>query len=212
MSGSKNTLFNYFKKISSPSTAGSTPPSTPKSATPATPLSARQVGKSAAKRDANTPVSRKTKDAEPKKDSEAKVLHSGDGGQSRQRKRIRLNYFLGLKQNCQMVYFQTKKPNFGKFWRALDWEMLIYIMVIWNILWTFGIFYDPLVHFAFILYIFSGLGIMHQEKSGNLGLKQDCQMVKSGTKNPVGIENVGFTGIWNIVRSFSTFCARLIDF
>jgi hypothetical protein len=31
---------------------------------------------------------------------------------------------------CQMVYFQTKKPNLGKFWRALDWEMLIYIMAI----------------------------------------------------------------------------------
>jgi hypothetical protein len=27
-------------------------------------------------------------------------------------------------------------------------------MAIWNILQTFGIFYDPLVHFAFIWYIF----------------------------------------------------------
>jgi hypothetical protein len=42
-------------------------------------------------------------------------------------------------------------------------------MAIWNILRSFGIFYDPLVHFAFILYILSGLGIMHQEKSGNPG-------------------------------------------
>jgi hypothetical protein len=31
-----------------------------------------------------------------------------------------------------MVSFQTKNPNFGKFWRALDW----------NILGPFGIFTD----------------------------------------------------------------------
>jgi hypothetical protein len=40
-------------------------------------------------------------------------------------------------------------------------------MAIWNILPTFGIFYDHLVQFVFIWYIFSGFGIMHQEKSGN---------------------------------------------
>jgi hypothetical protein len=40
-------------------------------------------------------------------------------------------------------------------------------MAIWNILQTFGIFYDHLVHFVFIWYIFSGFGIMYQEKSGN---------------------------------------------
>jgi hypothetical protein len=26
-----------------------------------------------------------------------------------------------------MVYFQTKNPNLGKFWTALDWKMLIYL-------------------------------------------------------------------------------------
>jgi hypothetical protein len=65
-----------------------------------------------------------------------------------------------------MVYFQTKKTNLGKFWRALDLEILIYFIVIWNILPTFGIFYDHLVHFVFIWYIIPGFGIMHQEKSG----------------------------------------------
>jgi hypothetical protein len=40
-------------------------------------------------------------------------------------------------------------------------------MAIWNILQTFGIFYDHLVHFVFVRYIFSGFGIMYQEKSGN---------------------------------------------
>jgi hypothetical protein len=40
-------------------------------------------------------------------------------------------------------------------------------MAIWNISWRFGIVYDHLVHFVFIWNIFSGFGIMHQEKSGN---------------------------------------------
>jgi hypothetical protein len=41
-------------------------------------------------------------------------------------------------QGCQMVYFQTKNPNLGKFWRALEWKMIIYYMIIWNILRPFG--------------------------------------------------------------------------
>jgi hypothetical protein len=28
-------------------------------------------------------------------------------------------------QGCQMVYFQTKNPNLGEFWRASEWEMLV---------------------------------------------------------------------------------------
>jgi hypothetical protein len=66
-----------------------------------------------------------------------------------------------------MVYSQTKNANLGKFWRALDWKMLIYVMAIWNLLQTF-------VYFMTIWYIlcslgifFSGFGIMRQEKSGN---------------------------------------------
>jgi hypothetical protein len=43
-------------------------------------------------------------------------------------------------------------------------------MAIWNILWILGIFYDYLAHFVFIWYIFSGFGIMYQEKSGNPAL------------------------------------------
>jgi hypothetical protein len=39
-----------------------------------------------------------------------------------------------LEQGCQMVYFQTKNPNLGKFWRALELKMLVYFMTIWNIL------------------------------------------------------------------------------
>jgi hypothetical protein len=49
------------------------------------------------------------------------------------------------KQGCQMVYFQTKNTNLGKFWRALKWKMLVYVMVIWNILRPFDILYSHLV-------------------------------------------------------------------
>jgi hypothetical protein len=57
-------------------------------------------------------------------------------------------------QGCQMVYFQTKNPNFGKFLRALDRKMLIYFTAIRNIFWPFGISLDLLVQFLFIGYSF----------------------------------------------------------
>jgi hypothetical protein len=66
-----------------------------------------------------------------------------------------------------MVYLQTKIANLGIFWRALDWKMLIYLIAIWNILRTFEIFCDHLVHFVLIWHIFSGFGTMNQEKYGN---------------------------------------------
>jgi hypothetical protein len=66
-----------------------------------------------------------------------------------------------------MVYSQTRNSNLGKFWRALDYNMLIYFRAVLNILQTLGIFYDDLVHFVFIRYIISGFGTMHQETSGN---------------------------------------------
>jgi hypothetical protein len=72
---------------------------------------------------------------------------------------------LGPEQGFQMVYFQTKNPNLGKFWKALDWKMLIYFIAIGNILRIFGIFYDHYVH----LVHFSGFGITNQDKSGNTG-------------------------------------------
>jgi hypothetical protein len=67
-----------------------------------------------------------------------------------------------------MVSFQTKNPNFGKFWRALHrFENVDIFSSHLDFLQTFGMFYAHLVHFVFIWYIFSGLGIMLQEKSGN---------------------------------------------
>jgi hypothetical protein len=76
-----------------------------------------------------------------------------------------------LGQGCQMVYFQTKNPNLGKFWSALDWKMLKYFMANCNISWALGILYDHLVHFLFIWYIFSVWVLhMYHEKSGNPAL------------------------------------------
>jgi hypothetical protein len=52
-----------------------------------------------------------------------------------------------------MAYFQTKNHNLGKFWRDLQWKMLVYFMIILSIvgtairytLWPFGIFCGHLV-------------------------------------------------------------------
>jgi hypothetical protein len=41
--------------------------------------------------------------------------------------------------------FQTKNPNFGKFWRAFKWKMLKYLMAIGIHYGHFGIFYGYLV-------------------------------------------------------------------
>jgi hypothetical protein len=54
-----------------------------------------------------------------------------------------------------------------KFCSGLDWKMMKYFVAICNILRTFVIWYDHLVHFVLIWYIFFGLGIMYQEKSGS---------------------------------------------
>jgi hypothetical protein len=62
-----------------------------------------------------------------------------------------------------MVYFQTKiLHNLGISDCVLQWKTLVYFMYAWSILRPFGIFYGHLVYF-------SRFGILHQEKSGNLG-------------------------------------------
>jgi hypothetical protein len=76
----------------------------------------------------------------------------------------------GENQGCQMVCFQTKNQNLGKFWRVSQWKMLVYFMDTWSILrsfvicilWTFGIACG-------ICYIFPRFGILYLEKSGNPG-------------------------------------------
>jgi hypothetical protein len=56
-----------------------------------------------------------------------------------------LEFLLDLRQSCQMVCFQTKNPNLGKFWLVLQYKMLVYFMVTWTILRSFVIFYGHLV-------------------------------------------------------------------
>jgi hypothetical protein len=68
-------------------------------------------------------------------------------------------------------FFQTKNPNLGKFLRPSNKKTVIYFMAIWNISQIFWIFYDHLVHFVLIWYIFSGFGILCQK---NLATLHDC--------------------------------------
>jgi hypothetical protein len=59
-----------------------------------------------------------------------------------------------LLQGCQIVCFQTKNLNFGRFWRVLlrrdlgiFYDHLVYFTAIGNILRPFGIFCGILVFF-----------------------------------------------------------------
>jgi hypothetical protein len=69
--------------------------------------------------------------------------------------------------------FQTKTRDLGKFWRGLNWKIMVFYMVIWYILSPFGIFNGYKVYVMAIWYIFPCLGIFIpfcQEKSGNPGM------------------------------------------
>jgi hypothetical protein len=75
-------------------------------------------------------------------------------------------------QGCQMANFRTKNPTLGKFWRVLQWKMLVYFMSVWSILWPvvyilwpFGIFYGYLEYG--IWNFFLHFGMLYQVKSGN---------------------------------------------
>jgi hypothetical protein len=46
-------------------------------------------------------------------------------------------------QGCQMF---SNKNNFEKFWKALELKFLVYIIDLWCILWSFGIFFSVLVY------------------------------------------------------------------
>jgi hypothetical protein len=70
-------------------------------------------------------------------------------------------------QGCQMVCFQTKNQNLGKFGRVLLWKILVYFMTIWSMLRPLEIFYGPLVYFVIIWHSFPRFGILDEGKSGN---------------------------------------------
>jgi hypothetical protein len=67
----------------------------------------------------------------------------------------------GQQQCCQMVYFQTKHANLGKFWSVCQWKLLVKFMDISSILWPFGIFCG---HFG----IFSRFGMLYLHTKENL--------------------------------------------
>jgi hypothetical protein len=81
------------------------------------------------------------------------------------------------------MVFKPKIPNLGKFWRAFEWEMLVYFMTIWNILWPFGIIYIwsfgiiyiwPFGKYnlwSFVLF-FPNLECLDQENFGNPALRR----------------------------------------
>ena len=117
MSTPKNTLFNYFKKVSSPATPSSSP-SLPKP-TPSTPLTTSSSNtaaeKSKKKEEPKTPVSRNLsvkKEITKKKDEDEEMLDcSGDGNKnslSKARKRIR---WASLKIKYITASNWTVRPN-----------------------------------------------------------------------------------------------------
>jgi hypothetical protein len=63
-----------------------------------------------------------------------------------------------------MIYFQTQNPTLGKFGRALEWKMLVF-------LWQFGtghlVCIWPFGSFVIIWCIFPRFGTLYLEKSGN---------------------------------------------
>jgi hypothetical protein len=64
-----------------------------------------------------------------------------------------------------MAYFHTKNPTLGRFWRVLQWKMLLrYIyghLVYFTAIWLVC---GLLIYFKNIWYIFSLLGLLYQEK------------------------------------------------
>jgi hypothetical protein len=87
-----------------------------------------------------------------------------------------VSYLIDFRQNskvasctysdCQMVYFQTKNRNLGKFWRTLQWKMLIYIMDFWSSFRPFDTVYGNFAYLVVIRCIFPCVGKLYQEKSG----------------------------------------------
>jgi hypothetical protein len=67
-------------------------------------------------------------------------------------------------QGCQMVCFQTKNPDLGKFFRVLQCKILVNFLTIWSILRPLQIFYGHMLYFVVIWYISPRFGILYQEK------------------------------------------------
>jgi hypothetical protein len=67
------------------------------------------------------------------------------------------------------IFSNQKLSYLGKFWRVLQWKMLVNYMAIPSIFLRFGIFCGRFVYFMVIWDIFQHFGTLYQEKSGNPG-------------------------------------------
>jgi hypothetical protein len=76
-----------------------------------------------------------------------------------------------------MAYFQSKNPNLGKFWRALQWNMLVYLMASLYF-YQICIVCGHLVDYMVVWYIFPRFGMMYQEKSGNPDMSRKKDLSK----------------------------------
>jgi hypothetical protein len=66
-----------------------------------------------------------------------------------------------------LIFKPPPQKNLGKFWRALEWKILVYFgMVIWNILRLFGTIYGYWVMWYFVY--FPRFGIMCQANLATL--------------------------------------------
>jgi hypothetical protein len=65
-----------------------------------------------------------------------------------------------IHNGCQMVYFQTKNPNLGKFCNVLQRKMLVFLRPFCLIIRPNGMLYGHLEHFVVIWYIFSRFGML----------------------------------------------------
>jgi hypothetical protein len=64
-----------------------------------------------------------------------------------------------------MAYFETKTPNLDKFWKVLQWNMLVYVVAIWSRYCT-AIWYTLWILSSLGIFI-SRFGMFYQEKSGS---------------------------------------------
>jgi hypothetical protein len=112
--------------------------------------------------------------------------------------------FTNSEQGCQMVGFQTKNSNLGKFWRATQWKILVYYMTVWYILRPLEIFYGRLVYFVAICYISPRFRNLYQEKSGNPDSESVFVFVLhkfvSGAGLPDGLFSNRKTQFWKILE------------
>jgi hypothetical protein len=68
------------------------------------------------------------------------------------------------------VFFQTKYPDLGKFWKALEWKMLVDFIAIWNIFRAFGIpILGPFVNLVAKLVCFPPFWYIESRKIGQPG-------------------------------------------